>query len=327
MKSPKTYILLIRVIVAIMVFAASPASSRTSSAEVVDKVIIVVNDEVVTQREFNKAFAQIKHNFERNFEGEELQKRLEAAEKGLKDHLINTKLAISLAKKNKVKIDEEELTRKIDMVRSYYDTEEEFLLSLSEKGTNLTEFEREIRERMLAQALMQQEVAQKIVITPGEIRDLYEKNKENLVSPKQVKIRSIMIRKTMDEKENKKSKRKIENILVDVRSGKDFAALAKENSEGPYADKGGDWGYIPPGKTIKEIDEAVFSLKTGEISDVIETNIGYHIFLVEDVQEPKTFEFQEVNNFLREKLYMKKFQEGLVKYLEEERKKAYISYK
>lgn len=324
MKSLKVYT---KIIMILAILVVSPALSRILSAEVVDKVIIVINDEVVTQREYNRAFAPIKQNYERNFEGEELAKRLEAAEKGLKDHLINTKLAISLAKKNNVKIDEEELAGKIDKVRAYYGTEEEFLLALSERGTNLTEFEREIREQMLAQALMQQEVAQKIVITPGEIRDLYEKNKENLVAPKQVKVRSIMVRKSMDEAENKKARRKIENLLGQVKSGKDFATLAKESSEGPYADKGGEWGYVPPGNTVKEVDEVIFSLDVDKPSDIVETNIGYHIFLVEDVKEPKTLELQEVNAFLREQLYMKKFQEGLVKYLEEERKKAYISYK
>ena len=295
-------------------------------AEIVDKVIVVVNDEVVTQREFGRAFSPIKKSYEDNFKGEELEKRLEAARKGLLEQLINSKLAVSLAKKEEIEIDEEALKGKIDKVKSYYVSEEAFLQTLSAKGTNLTEFEQEMREQMLGQKLVEKEVASKIVIAPGDIKDLYDRNKEQLVSPDTVKARGIMIRKgdVSAEAENRK---KMEDIISELKKGKDFAALATERSEGPYASNGGDMGYVSPGQLLKEIDDVIFTLKKEELSDIVETRIGYHVFLVEEIQKPRQLELDEVSDFLREQLYMKRFEEGLVRWLDEKRKNAYISYK
>ncbi len=295
-------------------------------AEVVDKVLVVVNDEVVTQREFNRAFSPIKKSYESSFEGEELKKRLEEARKNLLEQLINSKLAVSLAKKEEIEIDEEELSERIDKVKSYYVSEEAFLQTLSAKGTNLTEFEQEMREQILAQKLVEKEIASKIVITPAEIKDLYDKNKESLVSPDSVKVRGIMIRRG-DPSEEAGERKKIEDIVSELKKGGDFAALAIERSEGPYASNGGDMGYVVPGQLLEEIDDVIFKMQKGELSDVVETRIGYHVFLVEDVQKSRPLELGEVSDFLREQLYMKRFEEGLVKWLEEKRKNAYISYK
>ena len=120
-----------------------------SYADVVDKVLVVVNDEVVTQREFNRIYLPVKRRFEQNLSGDELKQKLEQAKKGLLEQLINSKLAISLAKKEKVEIDEKELQRRIDTVKSYYKTEEEFHQALSDKGTNLTEFEKELKDQII----------------------------------------------------------------------------------------------------------------------------------------------------------------------------------
>jgi peptidyl-prolyl cis-trans isomerase SurA len=300
--------------------------SSACRADVADRVIIVVNDEVITQREYDKALIPVKQGLESNFEGEELEARLKAAEEGIKDHLINAKLAISLAKKENIQIDEEELASRIETIRSYYGTEQEFLVALRERGTTLSEFEKEIRDQMLAQQLVQEKVSSNIVVTPGEIRDLYEKNKDQMEAPLQVKVRTIMLRRT-GERGDEASKREMEEILSEARTTKDFASLAEKTSEGPYADEGGDMGYIIPGQTVDEIDSVIFSLEQGDISEVVETPIGYHIFYAEEIRQPRTLEFAEVNDFLREQLFMHKFQEELVKYLKENREKAYISYK
>jgi len=298
-----------------------------SGAEMVDKVIVVVNDEVVTQREFDRAFDPIKKTYEDNFKGEELQRRLEQAREGLMEQLINSKLAISLAKKEKVEIDEQELTERIGTIKSYYGSEPEFLQALSARGTNLTEFEKEIKDQMLAQKLVEKEVTSKIVVSPAEIKDLYQKNQEKLVAPEQVKVRGIMVRKTGDEEEDAQKKKKIEGISKELEKGKDFGTVATESSEGPYAKNGGDMGYISRGQTLEEIDEAIFSIDKGNKSDIVETNIGYHIFLVEDKMDTRPLEYAEVADFLKQQLYMKKFEEELMKWLEEKRKNAYISFK
>jgi parvulin-like peptidyl-prolyl isomerase len=310
--------------VAVSLFVLAVCSS--AYAAMVDKVIVVVNDEVVTQREFDRMFIPIKESYEANFKGVELERRVEAARKGLLEQLINSKLAVSLAKKAKIKVNEDELQNRIDNVKGYYQTEEEFLQALDDKGTNLTEFKKEIRDQMLAQQLVQQEISSKIVITPGDLQDLYNKNKDKLVAPHTVKVRGIMIRKP-EVAGDESGRKKMEAIVKELKKGKDFSTLAKEKSEGPYAQNGGDMGYVPKGQTLPEIDNAIFSLKKGEVSEMVESPVGYHVFMAEEIKEERPLEFEEVSEFLRQQLYGKRFQEELVTWLEEKRKDAYISYK
>ncbi|MFC1548419.1 peptidylprolyl isomerase [Candidatus Omnitrophota bacterium] len=308
------------------VFVCAFAVAMVAYAGMVDKVIVVVNEEVITQREFDRVFVPIKESFEQNFKGEELDRRVEEAKKGLLEQLINAKLAVSLAKKQNVKIDEDELEQRIEKVRGFYGTEEEFLVALNEKGTNLTEFEKEIREQMLAQQLVQKEVGSRIVIAPKEVQQLYEKNKDKLVTPHTVKVRGIMIRKP-EVAGDKTGRKKMERIINKLKKGRQFAAMAKENSEGPFAKNGGDMGYIPQGQMLPEIDKVIFDIKKGEISEMIETPVGYHVFLVEDIKSPQPLEYQEVSDFLKNQLYMRQYQQKLYEWLSEKRKNAYISYK
>jgi len=303
----------------------SPCTSSVCQAEVLDKVIVVVNDEVVTQREFDRLFLQVKTMLEANFKDQELKQRISDAEKNILEQLINSKLAISLAKKSNIEIDEEVLDTKIDTIKSYYPNEDAFLQALNEKGTNLTEFQKELKDQMLAQELVQKEVGTKINVTPGEMRDLYDKNKEQFTSRLSVKLRVITV--NIDKESSTDPKVKITDIAGKAKKGEDFSALAKQFSQDGYASEGGEMGFLSPGETLKEIDEVVFNLKTGEVSEIVETEMGYHIFKVDEIKQPRQMEFEEVSDFLRQQLHMKKFEQDLVKWLENKRKNAYISYK
>ncbi len=300
--------------------------SLLAFAAIIDKVIVVVNDEVLTQREFDRAFAPVEAEFKKNLQGEELKERLEEARKYFLENIVNSKLAVSLAKQDKVEIDEAVLQERINKVKGYYDTNEEFLQALNEKGTNLSEFEKEVREKMLAQKILEKEVSSKINVTPSEIQEVYGKNKDKFVVPEGVKVRGIMVRKKEVSSQNEE-RRKIDAILEEVKGGRDFAELAKEKSEGPYADRGGDMGFVARGSVLKEIEDAVFPLKKGEISPVVETKIGYHIFLAEQIEEPRTLELKEVSDYIKEQIFNRKFGQELSKWFADKRKNAYISYK
>ncbi|HNX90712.1 MAG TPA: peptidylprolyl isomerase [Candidatus Omnitrophota bacterium] len=313
-----------KILIAAMV--STMMSIGPAMAEVVDKVIVVVNDETITQREFDRAFTQIQKSYEANFKGDELARRLEEAKKALMDQMINTKLAMSLAKKAGIKVDEKELQNRIDMIKSYYPSEPEFLKALSDRGTNLTEFRKEITDQMMAQQLVEKEVSSKIVIPPGEITDLYEKNKEKLIAPRRIKVAEIMVRKDQTAPAET-SKAKIADIKSKIEKGADFAEIAKKESNGPYAQNGGEMGFVAQGQLLPEMDSVIFKTEKGKITDVIETQMGYHIFKIEEIEESRPLKLEEVSDFLKGQLFRKKFEENLMKWLEEKRKNAYIAYK
>ena len=122
-----------------------------------------------------------------------------------------------------------------------------------------------------------------------EIKANYEANKFKYTDlEEQVRARHILIRAGKDapSAEKAEAKSKIENILAKAKAGEDFATLAKEYSEDTVsAAKGGDLGYTPRGRMVPEFDKVMFATKPGEISDVVETQYGYHIIKVEGVRK------------------------------------------
>ena len=147
---------------------------------------------------------------------------------------------------------------------------------------------------------------EKIDISENDIKSYYEANKDSEFKEKeQVKARHILIKvpSGASEEEKKKLKEKAEKILKEAKSGADFAELAKKHSEDEGTkDKGGDLGYFGRGRMVPEFEKAAFSLKPGEISDIVETQYGFHIIKVEDKKPERIKSLDEVKDQIERKL-------------------------
>ncbi|RWX50288.1 PPIC-type PPIASE domain-containing protein, partial [Candidatus Electrothrix marina] len=138
---------------------------------------------------------------------------------------------------------------------------------------------------------------------PGkdEIQALYESRKESYQQPEQRHARHILLKTTEGDSEavRAEKKKKAEEVLLLARNeGSDFSVLAKEYSEGPTKEKGGDLGFFSNGRMVPPFDKAVFSLQPGEISDVVETQFGYHIIKLEEVRPASVRTFEQVKDNL-----------------------------
>ncbi|OGL39569.1 MAG: hypothetical protein A3C43_10775 [Candidatus Schekmanbacteria bacterium RIFCSPHIGHO2_02_FULL_38_11] len=135
-------------------------------------------------------------------------------------------------------------------------------------------------------------------IGENEVRDYYNKNIDLYrAKNKEVRARHILFSLKPDapKEEEEIVRKKAEKVLKEARNGKDFTALAQLNSDEPMATvSGGELGYFSKGRMVPEFEKAAFSLKKGEISDLVKTNFGYHIIKVEDILEagtPRPFEY------------------------------------
>lgn len=144
----------------------------------------------------------------------------------------------------------------------------------------------------------------KVDISQEEIKIYYETNIDDFVVQKQVKARHILIEVPPDADPGKieQARKKAEEILAKAKQGDDFASLAEKYSEGPTAKKGGDLGYFPRGRMVKEFEDAAFSLQAGEISSLVRTRFGFHIIKVEDVREERTRGLDEVRTSIESTL-------------------------
>lgn len=151
----------------------------------------------------------------------------------------------------------------------------------------------------------------KVQVTPQEVENYYQNNQEKFTQPRRLKVRHILIKTDFkDPQVAAKDRQKAETVREEAQKGKDFAELAKKYSDDPGTkDRGGDLGYISRGQVIPEFEAAIFSLKAGEISHVIQTPYGYHIAKVEEIQEQKLEPLDKVREKIQTALKERKAKE------------------
>ncbi len=136
----------------------------------------------------------------------------------------------------------------------------------------------------------------KVKLSEDDLKEYYEDNIDMFTQEKEVKASHILFRvpPNATPEEQEKIKKKAESVLEMAKKGEDFAKLAKEYSDDPSKENGGDLGYFKRGRMIKPFEDAAFSLKKGEISGLVKTSYGYHIIKVDDIKEKKVKQFDEV---------------------------------
>ena len=304
------------------------ASSSYSFGKIVDKIVAVINDEVITQSEVDRILYPIYLQYKEVYKSDEdLYRTLDETRLNILKQLVNDKLILSEAKKLGVGVSEAEIDEHVESIKE----------DLKKKGMDFDRLMKEqnlaigdIRARYVDQIKIQKtidlEIRSKIKVQPSETSDYYRDNIEDYSQPEQVAVLAILIKleTVRTPIESRKLAGDIHNMLLD---GEDFKRVAMNYSEGPNRESGGNLGYVERGQLLREIDNVIFFLKPGNISDVIETPIGYHILKVYDRKDEKVLPFEEVRPKVTETLYRQKAQAMLSEWLEKLSSNAYISIK
>ena len=175
-------------------------------------------------------------------------------------------------------------------------------------------------EKDLAIQVWQKRELDKIKVSQKELKDYYNKNKEEFNEKESVHARHILV-KTEDEAKSIKSE--LASLKGDALKSK-FIELAKSKSTGPSGPKGGDLGYFAQGQMVPEFNEKVFSMKVGTVSEPVKTQFGYHVIYLEDKKAKKARAFEDVKSFIEQRLKMEKFKSIIKKKMDSLEKKATI---
>jgi parvulin-like peptidyl-prolyl isomerase len=293
---------------------------------VVDKIAIVVNNEVITQREVDRMLAPIYEQCRAVYQGVELAKKMTEARNAVINQLIEDKLILSEAKRLNIEVDAREVNARMDDVIKRLGSQERFESLLAQEGlTRKTLFEH-YREQVMVKRLIDQKVGSNISISPTEINNYYKQHANEFISPEQVKVNNILIRARKGGDANK-ALEQAKEIERRIREGCDFAALAKEYSDGPNASEGGSMGFVKRGDLMPDIEAMVFRMKEGEVSGLIKTDLGYHLFKVEEKKEREIRSLAEVRRDVEDAIYKEKMRGKLKGWIESLRKNAYIAFK
>ncbi len=243
-------------------------------------------------------------------------------------HLIDEK-----SKAAQITITEEDVRAQVnEKVAQEGMSVEEFKRMLQNRGMNYDVWEQRIRWGVKLGKLVEAEFGGQLKITENDANNFYTANIKRFETPEQVKVSHILIRPEMtgpniDPNEAKaKALAKVQDLLKQVEEGADFAELAKATSDCVSKAKGGDLGFKPRGAWDASFEKAAFALKVNEVSDVVETWLGYHIIKVTDRKEVSRKTFEQARDEIKRTLKRRK-QSGLFqKYLVQIRAEAKIVY-
>ncbi len=299
------------------------------SAEVVDRIVAVVNDEVITLSEFNRAFEPYRKKIEETYRGADKERLLSDSRKAFLARLVDASLIAQQAKKNGVSVKDEEIMATIkDILGQRHITLEDFSKELVEDGMSLDAYKKEVGEQMIRSRLIRREIKSRLMVTDAEIGEVYRQHREDYEGREAVRIKQIFFAVPPGADEGKKGelRKEGEEIVRRLKNGEPFDLLTANYSPGQAA-AGGDLGFIEKGMILPEVEATAFALNKGEVSGLIQSRAGFHIIMVVDKKGGGLKPIEEVREEIQNKLEEQKLEKKFDEWLDALRKKSHIEVK
>jgi len=313
--------------IGIVISVFSIIMAVSSPAEMVDRIVAIINDEIITLSELNSNLETYMKRVEESSEVTDREKVKKQLRKLILNSLIDQKLISQEAQRLGIAPTEEDIDKAINGILSKKGiTMEALAENIADQGGTIEDYKGEIKRHLTKRSLIGREIRKRVTVTQEEIGNYYRKHRSDYEGKETVRLRQILIIVPRDcDVETREKKRSFaEETLKRLRNGAPFGLLAAEVSQGPASQTGGDLGYIEKGLILPEVDTVAFSLKKGETSGIIETSVGFHIIQVVDKRGAGIKPPESVREEIVEKLGSKKVEEKFQEWLKEQRKKSLI---
>ena len=271
--------------------AEAPAPPKPVPAQLPD-VLARVNGDAITKTEFERAMKSIEQRA-----GPVPPDKRDEVYRGVLERLVSIRLLRQEAAAQKIAIPDAELEKQMAEVMQQFPSKDVFDEMLKAQDTTLDKFRAEQRLDLAINKMLSDTLKDKVVATPAQIDDFYKQNPDRFKQGERVRASHILVAvpQGADAVTKTQARTKAEGLLKQVKAGGDFAKLAKENSQDPgSAIQGGDLGYFQPGQMVPEFNEVAFKLAPGKVSDLVETQFGFHIIKVVEKQTARTVPLDEV---------------------------------
>ncbi len=306
------------IIVMVLMFSAAPAG-----AEVADRIVAIVNEEVITMRELNHTIEMFTKRYERSNPGVSAEKMREEASPAILNNMIEETLLKQEAKRLGITLKDEEVTAAInDLLAKRKWKLEDVKANLEKEGMSFDEYREATRNNIIKGRVIRREIQSKIAVSNEEIGNYYREHRDEYEGKEAARIRQIMIPVSGNIEVDTRSlmKAQAEDVIKKLRSGVPFEQLALQ-----YRGTGtGDMGYVEKGTLLPAVDDVAFKLKVGEISDVIESPAGFHIIQVLDKRGGGAKPLPDVRNEIEDIIGREKAEKKYAEWMEELRKRSYI---
>jgi peptidyl-prolyl cis-trans isomerase SurA len=332
--------LLLAVGYALFLPSLSPADA------VVEEIIARVNNEIITRTEYIRSRDQLKQEVQQQDAANADRAFAEKQRDVLRD-LIDQQLLLQKGKDLGITGDTE-LVKRLDEMRKQMNlaTMEELEKAAEAQGASYEDFKQNLRNQIVTQRVIGQEVGSHLAMNKDDVKKFYDQHRAEMERPEEVRLSEILIApktpaqpaaapdvkpappsEAETEAALAPAQAKAQDLLEQIHKGAKFADLAKKYSDGPSAKDGGDLSYFKRGTLSKELEDKVFALKAGEVTDVIRTKQGYVILQASEHQMAGIPTMKEAEPRIQDALYMQKLQPALRVFLTTLREEAFIDIK
>ncbi len=292
-------------------------------AEVLERILAVVNDELITEQDLQMVMAPVAAQIRTTSTGQEFIDRMKEARYQFLDRVIEDKLILSEAKRKLVIVKDPEVDEMMAEVRNKFPSREAFLKSVDDQGYTEKKLWDRFHDQVMMQKLVGYEVRSKVSVSPGEVNEYYKIHSQDFAQGDRIKLQHILIR--VGARSEEEAAAFAQSLFDKIKAGASFTEIATSTSEGAEAKDGGDMGWVEKGQLMGEIDEKIFALNEGEITAPIPTSLGYHIFKVVERQRSSIKPLSEVRTQVQDLIFKDRMKERLEVWLKNLKKSAYIS--
>lgn len=292
--------------------------SYSYATVLLDRVVAVVNKDVITWGELHKAMEFDASSEMKSLSEADKRKIFKENEAIFLESMIDMKLQLQAAKDLDINATKDEITEAMEGIKKKYSMDDkEFSESLKREGFNLEEYKSRLAEQIILSKVVGQQVRNRIVVTNEEIVDYMTKNKDA-----EYRIRQIFFRKPEKETDIKTLEARANEVFRKLRAGEDFLLLARQYSDDPTGKMGGDLGFIKKEHLGKDFIDVISHMNTGDVSQPFWTDRGLHIIRLEEKSDAKNIdEFREI---ARKRLFERRFREKYRDWIRSLRERAYI---
>lgn len=308
----------------ILLFLSLFVSFHAGSAEVIERVVAVVNDEPITLIELNRESNPLLAAIKDDPEGDAKKEKIKKIEEKVLDDLIDQKLQLQEAKSMGISVGDETVNLAMeDQKKSYGLDDNQFIQSLKQENVTLEDFKERIRQQLTIMSLLNANIKPKVVITSSEIKDYYDKNIDLFSTEGSVTLDQLVIIHDKDEaKSNDAFENKIKEILVKAENGAPLENFEKEYETQFPLIKFQHLGEFKKNELSEDFKDA-FNLKSGETM-LIKTDKAYHIVKLISRKGASVKPFTVASEEIKDIIFSKKSEKILKNYIESLRNKAYI---
>lgn len=312
---------------AALAIGALSIGASAPRAEIIDRVVAVVDDEVITQSELEEAarplLAQIGAINDPVTRAQLRDRQLRTA----LDALVGKTLVAQEAARRNLGVSSADVNAHLERVRAQQGwTEDQLRMYLSGQGLSLAKFREEVRENLLRQRVVGAVLGSKIRIGESDLRDYYKEKLTQANTEFEVEAAHIVL--TVPDNattaEEAAIRQQASELAQRAKAGEEFAALARQYSQGPGATDGGYLGTLRRGSIDGSIEQAIFALEPGQIGGPVRSPFGYHVLYAISKKSLPAQPYEEVKAQLQRELHEKRLEEELGKWVEELKKKSFV---